>query len=109
MTRSTDAQKAEQLNAAHRLLERGVDLSDAATTLARDFGLSRRQAYRYLEEASAIGRPVPIKEPSVPITFKIPESVAHELRRYSAVTGLTLGEIVARAVKSFLRATRRHG
>lgn len=97
------------MNAAHRLLERGVDLADAAATLARDFGLSRRQAYRYLEEASAIGRPVPIKEPSVPITFKIPESVAHELRRHSAVTGLTLGEIVARAIKNFLKATRRHG
>lgn len=107
--RSTDAQKAERLNAAHRLLERGIDLADAATRLMRDFGLSRRQAYRYLEEASVIGRPVPIKEPSVPITLKIPDSVVQELRRYSAVSGLTLGEIVSRAVKTFLKATRGHG
>jgi hypothetical protein len=109
MMRSTDAQKAERLNAAHRLLERGVDLVDAATTLTREFGLSRRQAYRYLEEASAIGRAVPIKEPSVPITLKIPDSVVRELRRYSAVSGLTLGEIVSRAVKTFLKATHGHG
>jgi predicted DNA-binding transcriptional regulator YafY len=109
MTRSTDAQKAERLNAAHRLLERGIDLADAATALSREFGLSRRQAYRYLEEAEAIGHPVPVREASVPITFKIPGSVVRDLRSYSADSGLTLGEIVARAISTFLKATRRHG
>ena len=109
MTRSTDAQKAERLNAAHRLLARGIDLATAATALSREFGLSRRQAYRYLEEAEAIGHPVPVREPSVPITFKIPGSVMRDLRSYSADSGLTLGEIVARAISTFLKATRRHG
>ena|ERR1700730_4727005 len=109
MTRSTDAQKAERLNAAHRLLARGTNLADAATALSREFGLSRRQAYRYLEEAEAIGHPVPVIEPSIPITLKIPGSVVRDLRSYSADSGLTLGEIVARAISTFLKATRRHG
>jgi predicted DNA-binding transcriptional regulator YafY len=109
MTRSTDAQKAERLNAAHRLLARGTNLADAATALSREFGLSRRQAYRYLEEAVAIGHPVPVIEPSIPITLKIPGSVVRDLRIYSADSGLTLGEIVARAISTFLKATRRHG
>src|SRR5262249_35291504 len=78
MTRSTDAQKAERLNAAHELLAGGRDLPDAAVMLARDFGLSRRQAYRYLEEAAAIGHPVPVSERSVPITLKIPGSVVRD-------------------------------
>jgi len=109
MTRSTDAEKAERLNAAHRLLTRGTELADAVTALSRDFGLSRRQAYRYLEEAAAIGHPVPIAEPSVPITLKIPGSVVRDLRSYSEASGMTLGEIVARAISRFLKATRRHG
>lgn len=109
MVRSTDAQKAERLNAAHRLLERGTDLPEAARVLAREFTLSRRQAYRYLQEAAAIGHPIPIAEPSVPITLKIPGSVVRDLRSYSAASGLTLGEIVARAISTFLEATRRHG
>jgi predicted DNA-binding transcriptional regulator YafY len=109
MTRSTDAEKTERLNAAHRLLARGTELADAATALSRDYGLSRRQAYRYLEEAAAIGRPLPIAEPSVPITLKIPDSVVRDLRSYSAESGLTLGDIVARAISRFLKATRRHG
>ena len=54
-------------------------------------------------------RPLPIGEPSVPITLKIPGSVVRDLRNYSAASGLTLGEIVARAISTFLKATRRHG
>ena len=109
MTRSTDAQKAERLNAALRLLSRGIELGDAAAALSRDFGFSRRQAYRYLEEAAAIGHPVPITEASVPITLKIPGSVVRDLRSYSAASGLTLGVVVARAILRFLKASRRHG
>jgi predicted DNA-binding transcriptional regulator YafY len=109
MTRSTDTQKAERLNAAFRLLSRGANLAEAATILSRDFGLSRRQAYRYLQEAQEIGHLVPITEPTVPVTLKIPSNVVRDLREYSSVSGLTLGEIVARAISAFLKVTRRHG
>ena len=60
MARSTDAQKAERLNAAHRLLARGQSVGEAALSLSRQFAMSRRQAYRYIEEAQLIGRPVPV-------------------------------------------------
>ena len=53
--RSTAAEKAERLNAAHSLLARGVGMPEAVVSLSRQFGLSRRQAYRYLQEAQAIG------------------------------------------------------
>ena len=43
--------------------------------LSREFGLSRRQAYRYLELARA-GRPAPpVAENSITITLKMPESL----------------------------------
>src|SRR5215813_5511747 len=45
MARSTDAQKAERLNAAHSLLARGTGMAEAVVSLSRQFGLSRRQAY----------------------------------------------------------------
>jgi len=51
MARSTDAQKAERLNAAHRLLARGQSVGEAGLSLSRQFTMSRRQAYRYIEEA----------------------------------------------------------
>src|SRR5271167_1404976 len=80
MARSTDAQKAERLNAAHRLLARGTGMAEAVVLLSRQFGLSRRQAYRYVQEAQAIGHAVPIVAPSVPITLKLPANVVHEVR-----------------------------
>jgi hypothetical protein len=109
MPRSTDVQKAERLNAAHGLLARGTHMAEAATVLSRDFGLSRRQAYRYLGEAETIGHAVPVAEPAVPVTFKVPGDIVRELRAYSAASGVTMGEIVARALSAFLAAQSRHG
>ncbi len=104
-----DAQKSERLNAAHSLLARGMGMSEAAVSLSRQFGLSRRQAYRYLQEAETIGHPVPVIAPSVPITFKVPADIVREVRAYSVISGLTLSEIVTRAITAFLTAVRGHG
>jgi predicted DNA-binding transcriptional regulator YafY len=109
MARSTKADKARLLNAAHRLLERDMSLSQAAQRLCGEFGLSRRQAYRYLEQAADLGQPVPVEEASIPITLKLPPSTVRLLRSHAARSGLTLGEIVARALRAFLSALRRYG
>jgi hypothetical protein len=52
MTRSTKMEKARQLNAARGLLQRQIALPEAVRRLSREFDLSERQAYRYLQEAS---------------------------------------------------------
>ena len=109
MARSTKADKARQLNAAHRLLERKTELVEAAQNLSREFRLSRRQAYRYLEQAAELGRPVPVEEASIPITLKLPPNTVRLLRSYAARSGLTLEEIVSQALRAFLNALRRHG
>ena len=109
MARSTDAQKAERLNAAHSLLARGTSMADAVVSLSRQFGLSRRQAYRYLQEAQAIGHAVPLVAPSVPITIKMPANVVRDVRTYAALSGLTISEIVKRAITAFLATVRGHG
>jgi predicted DNA-binding transcriptional regulator YafY len=109
MARSTKANKARQLNAAYRLLDRNTGLPEAAQSLSREFGLSRRQAYRYLEQAAELSHPVPVEEASIPITLKLPPSTVRLLRSSASQSGLTLGEIVTRALRSFLSALRRHG
>jgi predicted DNA-binding transcriptional regulator YafY len=109
MVRSTKANKARQLNAAHRLLERKTELSKAAQSLSREFGLSRRQAYRYLEQAAELDHPVPVEEASIPITLKLAPSTVSLLRSHASRSGLTLGDIVTRALRAFLSALRRHG
>lgn len=109
MLRSTKADKALHLNAAYRLLERKTELSEAARSLSHQFGLSLRQAYRYLEEAGRLERPVEAIEPTVPITLKLPPTTVRALRSYAKSSGLTIGVIVTRALEAFLGALKRHG
>lgn len=71
MSRSTEAQKAERLNAALGLLAGGQSVAEAAVSLSRRFAMSRRQAYRYIEKAQMIGRPVVVAEPTAAVTFKL--------------------------------------
>jgi hypothetical protein len=109
MIRSTRAQKAERLRAARRLLADEIGMAEAAMALSRAYGLSRRQAYRYLELARA-GAPVPsAAESSVTITLKMPESLADALRARASSRGVTASEVVRQAVAAFLAPKRRHG
>src|ERR1700682_172348 len=103
MTRSTKADKA------HGLLERHIALPEAVQRLSREFDLSARQAYRYLEEASQLDRPVEVTEPTVPITLKLPPSTVERLRKYARSSGLTIGAIVTGALNAFLGALKKHG
>jgi hypothetical protein len=109
MARSTRTERAQRLNAAFDRIARGQSLNEAAEALVEQFGLSLRQAYRYLQEAQGIRRPVQVAEPSIPITIKVPGDVVMKLRAYARASGMTIGETVARAVLRFLAKARRHG
>ena len=109
MARSTRAEKARQLNAALGLLQRRIALPEAVQRLSRKFNLSDRQAYRYLEEASELDRPVEVTEATVPVTLKLPPSTVERLRKYARSSGLTIGAIVTVALNAFLRALKKHG
>ena len=109
MARSTKTQKALNLNAAHGLLSRGSGVAEAATILAQERGISLRQAYRYLQGARGLGRAIPVGEPSVAATFKIPRDVLTQLRAHSRRSGLPLSAIVTEAIEKRLTATRRRG
>jgi hypothetical protein len=108
MARSTRADKARQLNAAFAMLGK-VPLPEAMQRLSREFDLSGRQAYRYLEQATYLDRPVEVSEAAVPITLKLPARTARLLRAYARSSGLTIGAIVTRALAAFLGTQRKHG
>ena len=109
MARSTKAEKARQVNTARGLLQRGVALPEAVRRLSREFDLSERQAYRYLEEASQLDQPIEIPEATVSVTLKLPPRTVELLRKYAKTSGLTIGAIVTAALNAFLRTLKRHG
>ena len=102
MARSTDLQKVERLNAAHALLERGMDVAEAAAVMERQFALSRRQAYRYLAEATELRGPAPAVEPTVAVTFKLAPRLIGLIRARALAEGTTISALVSRALLAFL-------
>ena len=102
MARATDAQKAERLNRARTLLRKHAGLPEAAEYLARGWSISKRQAYRYLQQAQQLKQPVPVGDAKVSFTVKLSRGLLERLRTYAASTGLTLSEIVSRALQAVL-------
>src|SRR6516164_2539472 len=109
MARSTKAEKARQINAARGLLQSGIALPEAVRRLSREFDLSERQAYRYLEEASQLDRPVKVPEATVAVTLKLRPRTVELLREYAKRSGLTIRAMVTAALNAFLRTLKRHG
>ncbi|MFH0750732.1 MAG: hypothetical protein V2B17_02750 [Chloroflexota bacterium] len=98
-------QRATRVNAAAELLGAGVAIVEATRELARRFGLSERQARRYVERARAVGV-VEVPEPMTVFTVRLPESLVARLRGYAHGSGQTLSSIVAQALEEFLSRTR---
>jgi len=109
MSRSTALEKSQRLNTALELLSNGYTANRAAEMLAGQFGISLRQAYRYLLEAQQRVLPLPILEPTIPMTIKIPKGVALRLRNYAHANNLTIGELISRAVLTYLASEGYHG
>jgi predicted DNA-binding transcriptional regulator YafY len=101
--RANEVQYAERVNAAVELLQGGASPAQGARVLAERFGVSARQARRYVDQAAVSGcRPVP--EESVVFTVKLPSGVAVQVRTRAAESGSTISALVARALAEFLAA-----
>jgi len=87
MARASGAQSAERLNLARALLREHEHLPEATKQLAQSCFISRRQAYRYLEQAQQPKRPVPVGVANVSFTVKLSPAQVDELRDYAASTG----------------------
>ena len=109
MPRASETQKAERLNRARDLLLQADQLSDAVEQLAQDCSISPRQAYRYLEQARQLKGPVPPGEAKLAFTVKLPNSLIERVRKYAAIKGLSISEVVSRALLALLPRGRGRG
>ena len=96
---------ALRVNAAAELLAAGTGPAEAARLLAGRFGVSIRQARRYVDQAAA--GPVRVPEPSVVFTVKLPAGLAERVRVHARVSGSSISALVTRALIEFLARGRR--
>jgi hypothetical protein len=109
MARSPNSDRVRRLNAAVELVCEHGSTAQAAKMLAQRYGLSKRQAYRYLREAQAHPHPLPVPEAKIVFTVKLPKGLVHELRQFASGSGTTLSEVVSKALETFLRRSKRRG
>jgi len=103
MKRSPRAELVKRINAAHLLVKEGRTTEKAVATIMKRFRVSKRQAYRYLEEAQHLLRPASVPERNVVFTVKLPEGVAALIRHVAQATGESLSGLVAQALRAFLQ------
>lgn len=89
-----------RVNAAAEMLADGVAVVDAVRELADRFGLSQRQARRYVERAA--GGPVAVPAATSTFTVKLPVALAARVREHAAGSGRTISSVVAQALEEFL-------
>ena len=109
MDRASAVVKAERLNYARELLQRFDYLPDAVALMVENRGVSPRQAYRYLQKARRLKQPVPIGDTKVAFTVKLSQELVRRVRSFANTTGLSLSEIVSRALLVVLKQRRGRG
>ena len=109
MKRATQAQHAQRLNAAIRLLAGAATPGHAAVELASRWRLSLRQAYRYVQRAERCPQPLSVPETKVVFTVKLPRGLTRKVRQRARRTEQPIGEWVSRALGTFLEAEQEHG
>jgi hypothetical protein len=99
---------AERVNRAAVLLRR-VSPADAVRALEAEFGLSERQARRYVNAGLEQPDGVPVPERTAVFTVRLAPSLIDGLHRRSGVTGQTLSAVTAEAVHAYLAGAGGRG
>ena len=69
------------------------------------FGISERQAFRYLRKAEEAAEPLPAPEAKVALTVKLPIGLIGRVRRQASHQAGSLGEFVASALEAYLTSS----
>jgi hypothetical protein len=99
---------AERVNRAAVLL-RELTPADAVRELQAEFGLSERQARRYINVALERPEGVEVPERTAVFTVRLAPSLIGGLRERARATGQTLSAVTAEAVRRYLSGAGERG
>ena len=109
MSRASKVERTRRLNAAVAALREYGATAAAARALAAEYGISRRQAYRYVQEAEGLDAELPVPDRTMAFTVKLPTRLISALRQHARRTGRTLSDVAAEALRRFLFEDRGRG
>ncbi len=100
--RATSSEIATRMNAAAALLRQGNSVGDVVHKMAHVYEVSLLQAHRYVDAAQKETMPLPVPEPKVVLTVKVPQSLPGRLRKMAKSKGRSLSDLVTRALEEIL-------
>ena len=84
-------------------------LAGVLSWLSTHYGISRRQAYRYLQEAQTTPGPLPVPEAKGVFTVKLPVSLIRQVRQQARRERGGISQMVAAALRRALNRRQDHG
>jgi hypothetical protein len=103
--RAPAEQYAQRVNRAVALLRR-FPVPAVLRGLVQRYEVSLRQARRYVDVAQHHPQGVPVPEPTVVFTVKLPVELVRRVRSRARATGSSLSALVARALEDWLERVR---
>jgi predicted HicB family RNase H-like nuclease len=109
VTKSSESEQARRVNAAVRLLREEASPQEALNWLVTHYGISRRQAYRYLLQAQTLPGLLPVPEAKTVFTVKLPVSLIQQVRQQAQREDLTISQWVEGSLRRSLNSRKGHG
>ena len=106
MIKTPNIEVVQRINAAQVLLRKYTSTAKVGKLLVQRYGVSGRQAYRYILQAQKSKAPLPIPERKVVFTVKLPLSLVHRLRKLARSREKSLSAMVTHALELFLKRVR---
>jgi hypothetical protein len=107
--RASQLLQVQRLNRARELLGSRKSASEAALELATRWGLSLRQAARYVQRASACAGPLPMPEAKGVFTVKLPQRLMSQVRARARRQKQPISQWVSQALEQYLHAGPGYG
>jgi len=109
VTKSSESEQARRVNATVSLLKQEASASEALSWLIAHYGLSRRQAYRYLQQAQNARGPLAVPEAKKVFTVKLSISLIRQVRQRARRESGAISQWVEAALRGSLNRRRGHG
>jgi len=109
VAKSSESEQTRRVNATVSLLKQKASPAEAVSWLIAQYGISRRQAYRYLQQAQSARGPLPIPEAKRVFTVKLSISLIRQVRQQARRKGGTISRWVEAALRRSLNPRQGHG
>jgi hypothetical protein len=109
MLQSSAAEQIQRVNMAVQLMSDKTPSAEVVASLVTRYGVSRRQAFRYLRLAQGQPVPLPVPVAKTVFTVKLPGDLADQIRQRARQCHQSISGVVAEALRNYLEKGEKHG